>query len=116
MKASNKKAAPQTAQPKKQAAVTTKNYYAPLKTVEMETAKKGSESETSEVDKQQTTGSSDVNNKFNSPTVKAEGASERPLLSSTTQKSELESAKLKLLRILCKIRKADQGRYQASAR
>jgi hypothetical protein len=57
MKASNKKAAPQTAQPKKtQAAVATKDYYAPLKTVEVETAKKGSESETSEVDKQQTTG------------------------------------------------------------
>jgi hypothetical protein len=55
--ARNKKAAPQTVQPTKtQAAVATKNYYAPLKTIEMETQKEENESETAEVDKQRTTG------------------------------------------------------------
>jgi hypothetical protein len=53
----NKKAAPQTVQPTKtQAAVATKNYYATLNTMEMETPKEGNDSETSEVDNPRTTG------------------------------------------------------------
>jgi hypothetical protein len=57
IQARKKKAAPQTAQPKKtQTAVATKHYYAPLKTVEMEAAKEGSDNDTSGVDEQQTTG------------------------------------------------------------
>jgi hypothetical protein len=55
--ARNKKAAPQTVQPTKtQAAVATKNYYAPLKTIEMETQKEENDSATAQEDKQRTTG------------------------------------------------------------